>query len=195
MKWTAIIVSALLLGGCVSRSIPNLEDVSPSAQASTAPGASKPNLEDVPPTAKAPAAPGTSTPNLEDGPPTAQLRRSVEPPAEQESANASTALTAAANSARTVNLTAQQRSDIERGVQRGLASKPAQFGPMAATVSRVTSKSYIVCGWVEAGEGFRPFLAMYVPYMRTALLVAVAGKQPEELVRQRCVAEGVALPS
>jgi hypothetical protein len=95
-----------------------------------------------------------------------------------------------------VKLTAQQRSDIEQGVRRGLAgSKPVQFGSIAATVSRVTSKSYIVCGWVKAGEGFRPFLAMYVPYMRTALLVAVAGKQPEKLVRQRCVAEGVALPS
>jgi hypothetical protein len=66
---------------------------------------------------------------------------------------------------------------------------------MVATVSRVTSKSYIVCGWVEAGEGYRPFLAMYVPYMRTALLVAIAGKQPEELIRKRCIDEGVRLPS
>jgi hypothetical protein len=199
MKWTAIIVSAVLLGGCASRSIPNLEDVPPTPQASTAPGASTPNLEDVPPMAKASTAPGASTPNLEDVPATAQSGKSVEPSAKHDSANASSAPTEAANSDRKVKLTAQQRSDIEQGVRRGLpGSRPAQFGPMAATVSRVTTKSYIVCGWVEGGDsaaGFRPFLAMYVPYMRTALLVAVGGKQPEELVRQRCVAEGVPLPS
>jgi hypothetical protein len=69
---------------------------------------------------------------------------------------------------------------------------------MAATVSKVTSKSYIICGWVKGGDsaaGYRPFLAMYVPYLKTALLIAVGGKQPEQVIRGRCSEEGVPLPS
>jgi hypothetical protein len=214
MKWTAILVSALLLGGCASKSMPNLEDASPPAQASTAPGTvsdpgrKTPNLEDLPPTAQASAAPETIPDSgRAAGQPPAEASghipkavpsgQTVEPPAEQQSAWAPPE--EAAISGRAVKLTAQQRSDIEQGVRRGLQGpEPAEFGPMAATVSKVTSKSYIVCGWVKGGDsaaGYRPFLALYVPYMRTALLVALAGRQPEEVIRGRCVGEGVPLPS
>jgi hypothetical protein len=205
MKWAAIVISALLLGGCVSRSIPNLEDVPPTAQASTAPrtvtGSEQQPAEgsgvigqvtgsgrEIEPPAgqQPPHDAGVQGPVTDSG-------RAVEPPAEQQSAPTPGATSEATHSGRAVKLTAQQRSDIEQGVRRGLPG--SNFGPMAATISRVTSKSYIVCGWVEDGEGYRPFLAMYVPYMRTALLVAVAGKQPEALIRQRCVDEGIQLPS
>ncbi len=183
MKWAAIVISALLLGGCVSRSIPNLEDVPPTAQASTAP-------RTVTGSEQQPAQGSGVTGQVTNS------GRAVEPPAEQQSALTPGVAGEATRSGRAVKLTAQQRSDIEQGVRRGLPGpSPAQFGPMVATISRVTSKSYIVCGWVEDGKGYRPFLAMYVPYMRTALLVAVAGQQPEELIRQRCVDEGVQLPS
>lgn len=145
MKWTAIVVSALLLAGC-SGSTPELEDVPPTAMASTAPGAA-----------------------------------------------------GAAGVGRAVELTPEERSAVELGVRHGLAgSNPPEFGAMAATVSKVTSKSYIVCGWVKpeaATPGYEPFLAMYVPEMKIALLIGVGGREPAEGVRKRCTDEGVPLPS
>ncbi len=144
MKWIVVALAAFLLGGCSRASMPDLEDVPPTAQASVDAQAG-------------------------DGP-TGGLE-----------------------------LTVEQRSDIERGVQRGLQDpNPATFGPMAATVSRNTSKSYIVCGWVQPADGnltYQPFIAMYVPTMRIALLVGVGGRNPENEIRQRCSAEGVPLPS
>jgi hypothetical protein len=68
---------------------------------------------------------------------------------------------------------------------------------MAARVSRITSKSYMVCGWVKgagSAAGYRPFLAMYVPYMRIGLLLAISGKLPEERISRRCDNAGVPLP-
>jgi hypothetical protein len=68
-----------------------------------------------------------------------------------------------------------------------------------ARVSRNTSQSYIVCGWVNAkaaGEyaGNMPFIAIYVPKMRVALLVDMGIDEPQtHAVRQRCIDEGVPL--
>jgi hypothetical protein len=36
---------------------------------------------------------------------------------------------------------------------------------------------------------------MYVPKMKNALLIGVGGRQPQDAIRQRCIAEGVPLDS
>jgi hypothetical protein len=100
--------------------------------------------------------------------------------------------------ARAVEITPEQQSDIKRGVKRGLPiSMPLNFGPMAATHSKFTTKSYIVCGWVRPGQSsaYRPFLAIYVPHMKIALLLGVGGRQNETTIRQRCAAERIQLES
>jgi hypothetical protein len=149
MKWTAILISALLLAGCSRSAVPNLEDVPPTAMDSTAPAAAQ----------------SARQPDL----------------------------------SRAVTLTPAQRSDVERGVQRGLASaSPPEFGGMSATASKITSKSYIVCGWVKAGTAtaeYKPFFVLYVPEQKIALLIGVGGKDPEKGIRQRCFDEGAPLPS
>jgi hypothetical protein len=134
-----MLLSALLLGGCSSASMPDLED---SAQASAPPvGIAQP-----------------------------------------------------------VELTPEQRADIEKGVQKRLKDPDsAVFGSISARISRNTSQSYIVCGWVNAkatGEyaGYAPFIAIYVPKMRVALLVGMGIDEPQtRAVRQRCSDEGVPL--
>jgi hypothetical protein len=73
------------------------------------------------------------------------------------------------------------------------------FGKINARVSRNTTQSYIVCGWVNAkatGEyaGYAPFIAIYVPKMRVALLIGMGVDEPQtRAVRQRCSDEGVPL--
>ncbi len=146
VRWIGVSVLTLLLGACSSASMPDLEDVPPTAMAS-----------------------GDAQ--------------------------------AAAGSAPSVELTPEQRTDIEQGVQRGLASPhSAAFGDMTARVSRFTSLSYIICGWVDpqgsgGNAGYQPFVAMYVPKTRNALLIGVGGRQPPSVIRQRCIDEGVPLSS
>jgi hypothetical protein len=120
-----------------------------------------------------------STPNLEDSAPPV-------PPA--------------IGNAQPLELTIEQRADVERGVQKRLKDpNSAIFGSMNARVSRNTSQSYIVCGWVNTGEtgaylGNEPFIAIYVPKMRVALLVGRGTDEPQtRAVRQRCIDEGVPL--
>jgi hypothetical protein len=85
-----------------------------------------------------------SMPSLEDSAPLVTQSTSAAPP---------------------LQLTAEQRADIEKGVQKRLMDPDsAKFGSMNARVSRNTSQSYIVCGWVNAkadGEyaGNMPFIA------------------------------------
>src|SRR4029078_13161573 len=125
-----------------------------------------------------------------------QAAQQGEPPAQQKSGPATTATTEAIDSAGGAKLPPAQRPDVEQGVRRSLPYT-AEFGPMAATVSRITSKSYIVCGWVKGANsaaGYRSFLAMYVPYMRIGLLLAISGKQTEERISRRCDNEGAPLP-
>jgi len=102
--------------------------------------------------------------------------------------------------AQPVELTPEQRADIEKGVQKRLKEPDsAVFGSINARISRNTSQSYIVCGWVNAkaiGEyaGYAPFIAIYVPKMRVALLVGMGIDEPQtRAVRQRCSDEGVPL--
>jgi hypothetical protein len=102
--------------------------------------------------------------------------------------------------AQSVELTPEQRADIEKGVQKRLKDPDtAVFGSINARISRNTSQSYIVCGWVNAkatGEyaGYAPFIAIYVPKMRVALVVGMGTDEPQtRAVRQRCSDEGVAL--
>ncbi|WP_119390991.1 hypothetical protein [Taklimakanibacter lacteus] len=123
-----------------------------------------------------------SMPDLEDVPPTAQAS------ADPEAAAGLTGL---------AELTAEQRTDIEQGVRRGLSDdNSAVFGRMKARVSQFTTQSYIVCGWVNPGSsGYQPFVAMYVPKMRNALLIGVGGRQPPDAIRRRCIDEGVPLDS
>jgi hypothetical protein len=97
-------------------------------------------------------------------------------------------------------LTSEQRSDIEHGVTRGLADPSlARFGSMTAGVSQFTPQAYIICGWIDPGTdnkgaGYEPFVAMFVPKTRTALLIGVGdSEERSSAVRQRCVAEGVPL--
>ena len=126
----------------------------------------------------------------------------VPPPAAQASAEAQTPdnANAVAASTEAIELTAEQQADIKKGVQKRLkgANSPV-FGSINARVSRNTSQSYIVCGWVNAkatGEfaGYAPFIAIYVPKMRVALLVGMGVDEPHSrVVRQRCSAEGVPL--
>jgi hypothetical protein len=120
-----------------------------------------------------------SMPSLEDSAPLVTQSTSAAPP---------------------LQLTADQRADIEKGVQKRLMDPDsAIFGSMNARVSRNTSQSYIVCGWVNpkaAGEyaGNMPFIAIYVPKMRVALLVGMGIDGPQaHAVRQRCIDEGVPL--
>jgi hypothetical protein len=130
-----------------------------------------------------------SMPDLEDVPPDAQASADAQAPGTAQ---------ATAGSTGAIELTAEQRADIERGVQRGLGApdSTAAFGSMTARVSQFTTQSYIVCGLVDAGSiGYQPFVAMYVPKMRNALLIGVGGRQSPEAVRQRCIAEGVPLNS
>jgi hypothetical protein len=144
MKWMPALLPALLLAGCSRASMPELDDVPPTAQAS-----------------------GYAQ--------------------------------AVAGSTVAVELTAAQRADIERGVERGLADPNAvKFGRMTAKVSRFTSQSYIVCGWVKpaaSNAGYEPFVAMYVPKTKNALLIGMGGRQPQDAIRERCIAEGVPLDS
>jgi hypothetical protein len=141
VKRAAIVFLAVLLAGCSRATIPNLEDVPPSAKASA----------ETPP------------PSFPD--------------------------------ATMVDLTPEQRNDVEQGVRRKLADPGALIGGMSAGISRFTTQSYIVCGWVsQTTAGGQPFVAMYVPRMKTALVIGV-GDTPSraDAVRQRCVAEGVPL--
>jgi hypothetical protein len=139
-----------------------------------------------------------SMPNLEDVPPATQA--SVDGPA-SEAAQTSGKDQMLASAPGAVQLTADQRADIERSVLRGLPDpNSAAFGPMTATVSRNTSKAYIVCGLVKPGTGqgdigYQPFLAMFVPASRTPILVSVGdGRQSRsDAVRKRCADEGVPL--
>jgi hypothetical protein len=133
-----------------------------------------------------------SMPDLEDAP----------PPAAQASAEAQTPENAnvVAGSTGAIELTAEQRADVEKGVQKRLRDPDtAVFGSINARVSRNTTKSYIVCGWVNAkatGEyaGYAPFIAIYVPKMRVALLIGMGVDEPQtRAVRQRCSDEGVPL--
>lgn len=121
-----------------------------------------------------------SMPNLEDSAP-----RTAQQPA---------------SDAQPLELTAEQRADVEKSVQKRLEDpNSAMFGSINARVSRNTSQSYIVCGWVNArstGEqtGYEPFIAIYVPKMRVALLVGMGtDEQQTHAVRQRCIEEGVPL--
>jgi hypothetical protein len=92
-----------------------------------------------------------SMPNLEDVPPATQA--SVDGPA-SEAAQTSGKDQMLASAPGAVQLTADQRADIERSVLRGLPDpNSAAFGPMTATVSRNTSKAYIVCGLVKPATG------------------------------------------
>jgi hypothetical protein len=152
MKWTPVLLSALLLGGCSRASMPDLEDVPPASQSSAE---SQPSTGEVP-------------------------------------------VVAVSNGA--VVLTSEQRMDIQHGVTRGLADPSlARFGSMTAGISQFTPQAYIVCGWVDPGNdkkgaGYEPFVAMFVPKTRTALLIGVGNSEDRgSAVRQRCVAEGVAL--
>jgi hypothetical protein len=133
-----------------------------------------------------------SIPDLED----------VPPPAAQASAEAQTPqnANAVAGSTGAIELTAEQRADVEKGVQKRLRDpNSAMFGKINARVSRNTTQSYIVCGWVNAkatGEyaGYAPFIAIYVPKMRVALLIGMGVDEPQtRAVRQRCSDEGVPL--
>jgi len=143
-----------------------------------------------------------SVPDLEDVPPTAQASANTQSPggtmpAEQAPVGATQApdedARQIANSTASVDLTPEQRSDIEKSVKRGLPDPTsAIFGGMTARISRFTTQSYIVCGWVN---GNQPFVAMYVPKMRSALLIGVGGPQSQGAIRQRCDAEGVPLHS
>lgn len=151
MRWAAVLLSALLVGGCSRASVPNLEDVPPAAQAST-------------------------------------------------NSQATGQTPALASSAGLVTLTAEQRTDVQRGVTRGLADPSlARFGSMNAGVSQFTPEAYIVCGWIDPGNNpnaaaYQPFVAMFVPKTRTALLIGVGNSEDyNNAVRQRCVAEGVPL--
>ena len=124
-------------------------------------------------------------PSLDDSvPPTAQAVAEAQP----------------GSGAQPPQLTADQRADIEQGVRRGLTDpNSATFGSMTARVSKFTSQSYIVCGWVKPGnsggsDGDLPFVAMYVPKMRSALLIGMGGEESQtDAVRKRCIAEGVPL--
>jgi hypothetical protein len=119
-------------------------------------------------------------PNLEDVPPEAKASAEAPPPVPD---------------ATIVDLTPEQRSDVEKGVKRKLADPGASIGGMSAGISKFTSQSYIVCGWVnQPAAGGQPFVAMYVPRMKTALVIGL-GDTPTraDAVRQRCVAEGVPL--
>jgi hypothetical protein len=130
-----------------------------------------------------------SMPDLEDVPPDAQASADAQAPGTAQ---------ATAGSTGAIELTAEQRVDIERGIQRGLGASDstAVFGSMTARVSQFTTQSYIVCGLVDPGSGaYQPFVAMYVPKMRNALLIGVGGRQSPDAVRQRCIAEGVPLNS
>lgn len=160
MNWMTVPFAALLLAGCSKASMPDLEDVPPTAQAS------------------------------------ANAQASGE--AQASGTERASGDTQAAVSTAFIELTPEQRSDIEHGVRRGLAdSNSADFGTMTARISRFTTESYIVCGWVKPRgyAGYEPFLAMYVPKMKIALLIGVGSTQPRATIRQRCVAEGVPLDS
>lgn len=159
MKWTAVLLSALLLGGCSRAAMPNLEDLPPTAQDS---------------------ATGQAT--------------------QQAPAQATAEAPAAVGSATYVTLTSDQQADIKRGVTRGLADPgAARFGSIMAGISQFTPQAYIVCGWVDPGDnpkgaGYEPFVAMFVPKTRTALLIGMGNSdEKSNAVRQRCVAEGVPL--
>ncbi len=143
--------------------------------------ASMPNLEDIPPEAQASA----------DGPMSASNAPGSSNP--QTSADAR----AVANAAVAVELTPEQRIDIEKGVERGLPdARSPVFGSMTARISQFTTQSYIVCGWVNSGDaGPQPFVAMYVPKMKNALLIGVGGREAPDVIRERCAAEGVPLNS
>jgi len=146
--------------------------------------ASIPDLEDVPP---AQASAGTQTPveNVSNQQATGSGTQASDETARE-----------VANSTISVELTPEQRSDIERSVKRGLSDpNSAIFSGMAARISQFTSRSYLVCGWVDPGNGNQPFVAMYVPKTRNALLIGVGGRQPADAIRQRCSAEGVPLNS
>lgn len=146
---------------------------------------------DVPPTAQASA----------DGQASANGPASVDGPVSDTAPISGNAQVLASAPASSVDLTADQRADIERGVLRGLPDpNSAAFGPMTARVSRFTSKAYIVCGLVKRGIGqsdigYQPFVAMFVPQSRTAILIGVGdGRQSRrDAVRKRCAAEGVPL--
>ena len=165
MRGVIFVLPLILLAGCSRASVPDLEDIPPTAQASAntqAPGGTMP----------AEQAPGGATQAPDED------ARQI------------------ANSTASVNLTPEQRSDIEKSVKRGLPDPTsATFGSMTAKISRFTTQSYIVCGWVDPGNGNQPFVAMYVPRMRSALLIGVGGPQPPGAVYQRCSAEGVPLNS
>jgi hypothetical protein len=130
-------------------------------------------------------------PDLEDVPPASPTSVESQPTPEAPAVAASTGV---------VVLTSEQRMDIEHGVTRGLADPSlARFGSMTARLSQFTPRAYIVCGWIDPGTnqngtGYEPFVAMFVPKTRTALLIGVGNSEEHSsAVRQRCIAEGVPL--
>jgi hypothetical protein len=100
-----------------------------------------------------------------------------------------------------IALTGEQKADVEKGVKNKLADpNSATFGAMNAAVSKKTTKGYIVCGWVNTGHGEagnvgdQPFIALYDPKHRIALLLALgSGAADARTVRTQCMSEGVPL--
>lgn len=135
-------------------------------------------------------------PDLEDVPPAAQASTNARSTT-GEPGNAKLSSEASAGTVQG-GLTPEQRLDVEHSIQRGLTNPNfASFGTMTARVSRFTSQSYIVCGWVkpDSKAEYEPFMVMYVPRMKTALLIGVGGRQPRATIHRQCVAEGIPLES
>lgn len=196
-KGATVFFLLILLGGCTRASVPNLEDLPPTAQASAetpAPGGTKPDElsanTQAPGGTKADALAPNASAQAPGGSKADALAPNAKAQAPDERARE------IASSTVSVELTPEQRRDIEKSVKRDLPEpRSAVFGSMAAKISRFTTQSYIVCGWVDPGNGNQPFVAMYVPKMRSALLIGMGGRQPQESILQRCEAEGVPLNS
>jgi hypothetical protein len=100
-----------------------------------------------------------------------------------------------------IALTGEQKADVEKSVKNKLADPgSARFGTMNAVVSRKTTKGYIVCGWVSTqhndggNAGDQPFIALYDPKLRIALLLGIGGGEADaHMVRTQCISEGVPL--
>lgn len=105
--------------------------------------------------------------------------------------------------AQMVELTAEQRGDVETGVRRGLKDpNSAMFGSMKAAVDREKADTYVVCGWVNSKNSFggyvgdQPFYAVYFPKNRVASLIGVGGPSIDTtVVLNQCANQGVKLLS
>lgn len=141
---------------------------------------------------------GGSLPSLED----TSLPAPSEPiSAEQPNEPAAEQQAVELSAGQPVALSAEQRADVETGVKRKLVDpNSAMFGSMNARVSRNTASAYIVCGWVNSRNsdggyaGDQPFIAMYAPKFRTALMIGMGGEKSQtNAVKKHCLNEGVPL--